>query len=122
MTDPERTLTSARPNPNNPARWIPPDEPAERGIYLCKACRLFHPDVECAGIYYCPNPLCTAAGGAPHRHAFDQNPTLNQQSIDVAAWLAWGEGLQIEDPEIRKARDYQALLIRAKWLVGREEE
>jgi len=36
-------------------------------IYTCRGCGLSSKNVECAGIYYCPNPLCTSSGAAPHR-------------------------------------------------------
>jgi hypothetical protein len=31
-------------------------------IYTCIGCGLNDPLVECAGIYYCPNPFCSASG------------------------------------------------------------
>lgn len=33
-----------------------------KDIYKCCGCGLVREDVECSGIYYCPNPVCTATG------------------------------------------------------------
>lgn len=34
----------------------------ERDIYTCISCGITDPIVEAGGIYYCPNPFCTASG------------------------------------------------------------
>jgi hypothetical protein len=34
----------------------------DRDMYKCISCGLVDPLVECGGIYYCPNPFCTASG------------------------------------------------------------
>jgi hypothetical protein len=35
---------------------------SDRDIYTCISCKLNDPLVEAGGIYYCPNPFCTASG------------------------------------------------------------
>lgn len=36
-------------------------------IYTCYYCKLKHPKVEAAGIFHCPNKLCTGPGAAYFR-------------------------------------------------------
>lgn len=52
----------------------------------CVACQLTHPEVDAHGIYYCPNPLCTATGAERHRRALkscDWDLRRSTYTIDV---------------------------------------
>ncbi len=40
-------------------------------INICSSCKISHPEVECSGIFYCPNALCKGVGGAWFRYRLD---------------------------------------------------
>lgn len=37
----------------------------------CQSCHIVHKQVECIGIFHCPNALCRGSGGAWFRHKLD---------------------------------------------------
>lgn len=75
-------------------------------IYVCCGCGIHHPDVECAGIYHCPNPLCTATGAAYWRAKMKSYRDVDghKHTIDPDEMVEIGkERLETEtDEELRK--------------------
>ena len=60
-----------------------------KDIYKCYYCTIgHHKDVECGGIYYCPNPLCTGPGGAWCRHklASYKEEEGGRHSVNWSEW------------------------------------
>ena len=45
-------------------KFYPSRKGKKRSIWDCFYCGLLSEKVECAGMYYCPNPLCAGPGGA----------------------------------------------------------
>jgi hypothetical protein len=61
----------------------------DRDIYVCLYCTIgHHEDVECGGIYYCPNPLCSGSGGSWMRCQIPsyQEEENGRHSVDWTEW------------------------------------
>lgn len=85
--------------------------PQGRCIFFCASCELAHVQVECNGLFHCPNLLCPGPGGAVHRFQFNQCYT----SESVAAWLVWGLSRFCPDPNIASARNRSAERLYVMW-------
>ncbi len=93
-----------------------------KDIYTCSFCPIgHHKSVECAGIYYCPNPLCTGPGGAWFRAkltSYKSDPD-GRHTVNWTEWVAEAEAY-LEDPknekdaQIRKAFDDSVLAIKER--------
>lgn len=75
----------------------------KRDIYTCGFCSIgSHPKVECGGIYYCPNPLCTGPGAAWARAlctSYKEEPN-GRHSVDWAEWRRVAKGFldELDNP------------------------
>lgn len=98
----------------------PPELPAPKAAYVfvpdmtkdhyvCCSCELRHRYVECAGIYYCPNPLCLACGATCHKRDLKTYRDLpnRRAECDPLEVVSWGQDLirQQEDLDIRAAME-----------------
>lgn len=64
-------------------------------ISRCSFCGYESEDVECAGIYYCPNPICQGCGAAWFRQnmkSFTELPS-GKHTIDVVELYDFGQWL-----------------------------
>jgi len=56
----------------------------------CYYCHVLHKSVECHGMYYCPNPLCTGPGGGWFRNKLksyeETGGPHDQHSVDQKEW------------------------------------
>lgn len=79
----------------------------DRDMYTCISCGLNHKDVECSGIYYCPNVLCTVAGNEYFRYKLDSYEEVDSQhhTVDPVEWLYKGlkAAEEVKDSAIREA-------------------
>lgn len=77
-------------------------------IETCQSCKIIHPEVECIGIYHCPNALCSGCGGAWFREKLDSYKQINEMEHTVCEkeWLEKGIGYNknkgIKRKKIRK--------------------
>jgi ribosomal protein L37AE/L43A len=63
-------------------------------MYTCGACGITHKQVECKGMWYCPNALCKGAGGAWFKQTLDSYKEINangQHTIDENEWHVKGK-------------------------------
>lgn len=77
-------------------------------IYTCIGCGLTHRRVECKGIYYCPNVMCTASGNYNFRSTIPSTvETKRGHEVDLGDWVEAGYRYLSEhkdiDPEIEAA-------------------
>jgi hypothetical protein len=78
----------------------------EGNINQCVSCGLIHEDVECGGIYYCPNPACTVCGSEWFKHGLKsyRSKGYNTYTVDPEEMiLAVMEIFMELEPCIRKA-------------------
>jgi hypothetical protein len=61
---------------SDPGPWVT--------VAACMFCDVLDEAVEAAGIYYCPNPLCTGSGGHNHRIPF-----TDAEGTRVLDWMAY---------------------------------
>ncbi len=68
--------------------------------YTCYSCDLEHPDVECHGMLYCPNPLCPSAGGAWFRARLKsyREEKDGRHSVDYKEWQREAKKYLKENP------------------------
>lgn len=60
----------------------------ERDIYQCASCGLKDKNVECVGIFHCPNDLCKGSGAAYFRHTLQSfKEEGGGHSVDEIEWL-----------------------------------
>lgn len=78
-----------------------------RCVYRCGGCGLHHPEVECGGIYYCPNPLCRSVGAFWFRAKLDSYVDNGDRTygIDLVELLYEGIAAKLDDADIAAARD-----------------
>lgn len=95
----------------------------------CSSCGLVHKEVECRGIYYCPNPLCTISGTASHRSKFKSRKETSDGGYTIDPEEAVVEGLrqvvdrrdtEILDAAIKKLVEYWAPLLKKQWIKESE--
>jgi hypothetical protein len=86
-----------------------------RDLAECIGCGLKSDKVEAAGIYYCPNPLCRASGGAWFRRKLTSYQEISPEnhSVDLEEWLfkGWEEVQKTSDRALLKAAKKRALEI-----------
>ena len=60
--------------------------------YTCFYCHITHDQVECQGIWYCPNALCTGPGGAWFRGTLKSYMEVpnGRHTVDEKEWLKKG--------------------------------
>lgn len=93
-------------------------------IYKCCSCGLVSAKVECSGIYYCPNKLCTVSGSTCHKKELKSYIDYGVGSIriDPIEIVEWGfELLRIEtDPNMiaamNRSLDYWMNLRPQYWV------
>jgi hypothetical protein len=85
---------------------MPFDESKRDPIYECCGCGIYHPEVECAGIFFCPNPLCPSCGAAYWRSKMKSFRDINghKHTVDPEEMVEIGrERLKVEaDEELRR--------------------
>lgn len=62
----------------------------ERNINECYDCKLIDKDVECSGIYYCPNPFCGMSGATGWKIK-NLNVKETQSGIELLNYDGWLE-------------------------------
>lgn len=70
--------------------------------YTCLFCTIgHHKSVECGGIYYCPNPLCTGSGGAWFRTKLRSYKATSdtRHTVDWEEWAIYGREYLNSSPE-----------------------
>jgi len=61
----------------------------DKGSYHCRSCTLYHKNVECGGVWYCPNPKCKGSGGSWFRSTLKSYKELKvdgSHTIDEEEW------------------------------------
>jgi hypothetical protein len=105
--------------------WTSPER--RQDTVTCHYCGLVDDRVEAGGVYYCPNPLCTGCGAAPHRRklkSYADDPGDRKHSIDVEELYAtyWPEmaARPADDPMRQAAERSVEKMIELGWLAARD--
>lgn len=70
-------------------------------IYKCHGCDLISDEVECSGIYYCPNKLCFTSDATQHKRnlkTFKETP--ENTTVDPIEVISWGQDLINQETNI----------------------
>jgi len=83
--------------------------------YVCMSCGLSHKQVECSGIYGCPNIACTISGNANFRTKLKSyRQDGSSHTVDVEEWIQEVEKNipLIEDAAIKAATEYSLFKLK----------
>ena len=86
-------------------------------IHVCISCGLCHKQVECAGIYHCPNVACTVSGNSGFRSELKSfKEEGSQHTVDVNEWISRVEKTipKIKDAAIRAATEYSLFKLKTE--------
>lgn len=85
-------------------------------LYTCQSCGLKDNNVECRGIFHCPNPRCRGSGGAWFRSKLQSFKIVDNQQHEVDE-VEWGYAADLyisTHPELKAKLDS---MVKAKTMV-----
>lgn len=90
----------------------------ETKLFTCHYCKLEHAKVECSGIYYCPNLLCTGPGAHYFRHSLDSYTEVEggRHTVDEVEIVEKALAKINADPKFDQVVKAKILESVTKWL------